>query len=79
MLYADRVFCNNCENTMKVVKGTEVCPKCKCRGALSWVDDNAQEVPVNSESDIINYHDRENVINGTEKSKFTLVTSLVGN
>jgi Archaea-specific RecJ-like exonuclease, contains DnaJ-type Zn finger domain len=66
-MIADNVKCNNCNEEMYVVVGTEVCPKCKQRGMLSWVDENKQEIDV-SESEIANLNDYENVVNETENS-----------
>lgn len=66
-MYADKVKCNNCDEEMLVVVGTEVCPICKMRGSLVFVNENEPEVEVN-ESEIINIDDYQNVVNETEKS-----------
>lgn len=64
---ADRVQCSSCGEIMFVIPGTEVCPKCKLRGVLSWVDENQQEVEV-AYNDVINLDDYENIVNETEES-----------
>lgn len=65
-MVSDHVVCNNCCEEMFVIPGTEVCPKCKVKGVLSWVNEDEQEVEV-SENEIINLDDYDNVVNETEE------------
>lgn len=64
-MIADNVICNNCDSQMFIVSGTEVCPICKRKGFLSWVNEE-QEIEVSS-AEIINFDDYENVVNGAEE------------
>ncbi len=41
--FGDHVHCNNCEKTMLVPCGTDICPECLADGCLSWVDENEPE------------------------------------
>lgn len=55
-MIADNVKCINCGEEMFVVRGTEICPKCKKDGVLSWVDNDNQEIDV-PEYKVINLDD----------------------
>lgn len=68
MILADYVQCGNCEEIMYLVRGSDVCPKCKFKGCLAWADpDNEDNYEVEvHESEVANIEDYENVINETE-------------
>jgi hypothetical protein len=41
--FGDWVKCNNCDKTMLLPVGSEVCPCCHAEGCLTWVNDEHQE------------------------------------
>lgn len=41
--FGDWVKCNNCDKTMLLPVGSEVCPCCHTEGCLTWVNDEHQE------------------------------------
>lgn len=42
--FGDLVKCNNCDKTMLLPVGSEICPCCHTEGCLAWVNDEQQEV-----------------------------------
>lgn len=53
-MYADHVFCCNCESEMFVPCGADICPRCRAIGTMMWVDEDEQEIEV-SEDEIEAY------------------------
>jgi hypothetical protein len=43
-MYMDDVECNNCEFAGLVSAGAEQCPQCHFKGALTWANEDVQEV-----------------------------------
>lgn len=41
--FGDLVKCNNCDKTMLLPVGSEICPCCHTEGCLAWVNDEHQE------------------------------------
>lgn len=39
----DFVHCNNCDTTMLIFIGKEICPVCETYGCMQWVDESMQE------------------------------------
>lgn len=41
--YGDLVSCTNCDETMLVDTGTDICPLCGKSGYLTWTDEEVSE------------------------------------
>lgn len=41
--WGDFVHCNNCDATMLLPVGEDICPECDFDGCLEWADEDNQE------------------------------------
>ena len=51
--YCDFVKCCNCDRVMLVNLGEDICPECDCKGTLSWMEEDFEEINYDNAPDIL--------------------------